>query len=466
MTLVLNLGDRAPASVADFDCYGVLVTGPGIPGEASDGKPEDDALPRTNHCTYPGVASSFVAASAAKTKLEVTIPRGSDRLIQVVGLEDPAGEGCPNTNVAKFLSASRAKSSAATVYGGLYEIGRTVEDIITTNQEIQIDSSYDPAANLRTCVGKTAYPDLVLTPKTLTVPPSGYYQFTATGGVGALTAELVNSSNQLVTGFGSDGILQSSPTTGTYRARIEDTKGNIREAVVEVTLPGGSPIFWFRADFYWALGPGTSYPAAGQVWSNSVPVTADLVPAGGAAFTRSGGPNGHPVLTLGASSEFTYGGLSTLNIGPAHVFVVAAATAPNGGFFCIGRTSNCLDPGGSIFIDLASGLLTGNAFNTATDTTSTAPYPLTPFISELEWTPASEVKLTVDATGTSYDTSVFATTPTAAGFTITSGGTIQIGRTSANFSGQVAEVLVYPSVLTGSNLTSVRTYLKEKYSID
>ena len=127
---VTNSSIQAPGLVSAFDCYSIVVNGPGIPSRNGEGPG------REPYCSYPGVMSDLISGSAPLITLNV--PTGPDRKIQVVGVT--SNVGCP---------AGMDLYEAHEQYGDesfphVLELGHLVTDI-TADTEVTVPNSYTPA---------------------------------------------------------------------------------------------------------------------------------------------------------------------------------------------------------------------------------------------------------------------------------------------------------------------------------
>lgn len=458
----------ASRSGMPFNCYGVLVNGPGIPSlDSRDGRVEDRKA-ETTYCTYPGASSRFVAAeaSAESVSIELQIPRGyEERLIQVVGLE-LEGKACPeNITVASLLLDARGKAASkfAKTYGGLYEVGRATATISGPVTLPAIESDYS-GNNLMTCDGTTEYPDFVLNPTSLTIHPGGKYRFTASGSLmpaGGYTFAVPSiASGVIASGSTTNGNYLAPSSAGTYKALAKDAFANVRSAVVTVPSIPGSRAFWYRGDTFYSYGDG--YAILGtNTWPNAevtIPVLTPGTP--GIVFNQTTGPNGHPALTFAGSAAFS-GPITQGNFTQVTAFVVAKATA-DGGLFCSAVGSCNATPGSLSLVRGPSGLY-AEARNTVTDTTAFATDPGTAFLATVSWTPATSLELTIDAPGSAPQI-VSAVSPTAATFTPT---IMELGTAGSSvFSGDIAEVLIYDRALSAVEKKEATDYLKAKYNLN
>ncbi|HUP58726.1 MAG TPA: LamG domain-containing protein [Bdellovibrionota bacterium] len=123
----------APGSVAGFDCLAVNVMGKGIvpPSGYNPGDFTFDALYAGSSCSYPGI-NAIIPNVMGETKINLRVPTGPRRVIQVAGLveegsticsvsdlDDPGGDG-----------------------GSIYELGRTVVDLYR-DFAVSVPNTYD-----------------------------------------------------------------------------------------------------------------------------------------------------------------------------------------------------------------------------------------------------------------------------------------------------------------------------------
>src|SRR6202022_2732069 len=111
-----------------FNCFAVNVAGDGIPTSSSLYADIEGAT----GCTYPGVTSGLVPASKVDAIIQLSVPSGSERTVQVVGVQST--QGCPpDQKLADVLSAP--------FITGIYEVGRTVTDIFL-DSVVEIRNAY------------------------------------------------------------------------------------------------------------------------------------------------------------------------------------------------------------------------------------------------------------------------------------------------------------------------------------
>lgn len=130
-----------PASATGFDCLAVNIMGPGIDAIASS--PNADTVSEIvagSSCSYPGILSELIPLTNSG-EVTLKLPAGSDRVIQLLGILST-----DNTCTAPIKDhfddiASPLHDSQ---YPGIYEIGRAVADI-NSSQRVTIANAYDAA---------------------------------------------------------------------------------------------------------------------------------------------------------------------------------------------------------------------------------------------------------------------------------------------------------------------------------
>lgn len=124
-----------PETISGFKCIAVNIMGAGIPNTDSD----PDRSPATvlaefgkkNFCSYPGKFSAIIERSSAGNTLTIEdAPVGENRIIEVVGIQVPAGASCPtsvhdNNGEALF-----------------YHLGHKVMNIAAGDNVVSIDNKY------------------------------------------------------------------------------------------------------------------------------------------------------------------------------------------------------------------------------------------------------------------------------------------------------------------------------------
>lgn len=154
---------QMPDGVNGFRCFLLNVMGEGILGNLSSQTEVSQYLTHLaggGFCSYRGVVSSPITQSDVTVRVE--IPRGRTRVIQLLGVSDPAGSYCSG------------QSTDATQIA-LYELARTTVDVFA-DQTIALDSNYnslsDPEKKRRYTQCSTGFSPSSLTyPDALPTPP-------------------------------------------------------------------------------------------------------------------------------------------------------------------------------------------------------------------------------------------------------------------------------------------------------
>lgn len=118
-----HMNGIAAASWNGFSCYAVNVVGPGIADSSQNPKPPmtdfSALIAGTKSCAYRGVVSNTFTFpdSGADVAIDVQVPAGGGRIIQLVGISNSSG--C-NNNFLQTISATTPE---------IYEIGSQVADL-------------------------------------------------------------------------------------------------------------------------------------------------------------------------------------------------------------------------------------------------------------------------------------------------------------------------------------------------
>lgn len=101
-----KIGSLAAMPPNQKACYGVNVSGPGIPSS------------RGNTCSpYTGIVGGFAEPGAV---LETSVPKGRDRKIELLAYLQPVGQNLPCPKLGKSMSATQATSTF--VVGTVYNV--------------------------------------------------------------------------------------------------------------------------------------------------------------------------------------------------------------------------------------------------------------------------------------------------------------------------------------------------------
>jgi hypothetical protein len=143
---------QPPATISGFDCLAINVMGFGIPPTAqtcgctdpnnctcNQGALEAYALLPENlagqtFCAYPGVTSNPIPNTAGTKELDMSVPTGPQRIVEIVGIMDPSNDVC-NTGVP--VGTTNDKGTA-----NYYEIGRDVIDLFAS-QAVTLPDTFD-----------------------------------------------------------------------------------------------------------------------------------------------------------------------------------------------------------------------------------------------------------------------------------------------------------------------------------
>ncbi|MGZ3688595.1 MAG: hypothetical protein ACXWP5_03970 [Bdellovibrionota bacterium] len=136
----------APQTIGGFSCFGINVTAKDIPSTNANYVANYSNDP---DCTFPGVSSALVAAASGGATIQLDVPAGPQRTIQVIGLQSTTST-CPSGLLTDHIFDSTIT--------GAYELGRAVGDI-TTASGVAIKSRFTPD-NLKkpfSCATKQPY---------------------------------------------------------------------------------------------------------------------------------------------------------------------------------------------------------------------------------------------------------------------------------------------------------------------
>lgn len=149
----VNLQDRLstpnqyisfPASLSQFDCFGVNVMGPGLENFSGTYGPTNASYSDPLQCPYKGVTSNV--AGISQSGVDLNVPAGPKRAIQVIGVV--TGSGCPvGANFGDFVDSLRGNNTSGqnSVSTALFhEIGTAVVDLFST-QTVTIQGAYSSA---------------------------------------------------------------------------------------------------------------------------------------------------------------------------------------------------------------------------------------------------------------------------------------------------------------------------------
>ena len=138
----------APASITDMNCLFLNVMGPGIQpaSEISRAVPYvfdyqfNLALQGDPCASYAGILSRFIPVQNGGS-VEVNVPVGVDRLVQVLGMQTTSDFGCPSDNYVDELRR-RGKVELESKVPDLFEVGRTRISTLSGDVSLSINNQY------------------------------------------------------------------------------------------------------------------------------------------------------------------------------------------------------------------------------------------------------------------------------------------------------------------------------------
>jgi hypothetical protein len=189
-----------PATVDAFDCYSVNIYGQGITGTSG----------QSTGCSYPGVTSTL--ATSNQTAVSLTVPSGTQRTIQMIGVA--TGGGCDTTQTLQGMM-NNPKNMQGQNYS-LSLLGSTTTDLFSS-QTINIQNSYSPTAMNQSPFNCGSPPPVPLNPMPLPLVAgiwAGPSNTSAIPGTFASAANTVGGASQL-TPTQISQIVSNTGTVGT-----------------------------------------------------------------------------------------------------------------------------------------------------------------------------------------------------------------------------------------------------------
>jgi hypothetical protein len=143
-TFLAGVTTAPPQYATGFSCYGVNVTGPGIPDTSPN--PHGDPMlefSRTlnlpeRYCAYRGIVTPPLTVSQGAMDASLQVPPGSVRLVQVLGVTDP--QVCSSG----VLGREADDDAAGARY---YELGRSVIRDMFSDQSVNIAVTWPSGVN-------------------------------------------------------------------------------------------------------------------------------------------------------------------------------------------------------------------------------------------------------------------------------------------------------------------------------
>lgn len=138
-----------PEDVSGFTCYGVNVMGFDIParGINMDEVPPFQEILEGSECAYPGETSHLISPSSDSAQvIDVNVPAGPDRVVQVVGIQSEIGcpEGQTFTDIIQEIEQNEQQGGGDidNIFKSIIEIGRAVTDLFS-DTTVNVYNTYD-----------------------------------------------------------------------------------------------------------------------------------------------------------------------------------------------------------------------------------------------------------------------------------------------------------------------------------
>lgn len=320
-----------PSTASEFNCFAVNVVGEGIP--ATDATYLDYSY-YPNYCTYPGASSSIVKASTGSVTLELDVPSGADRTIQVVGMQTSSG-ACPSGQLGSHYADSTVTD--------LYELGRTVTDVFYEGS-VSINSGYDPS-NPKSPWGCREFKYYAYTVNaTSNLVYSNVIDMTTGTLTSATTATVASPTTPVAIAADPKGRFVWVANATTVQAyKIAPTTGVLTASGSALTIGSGNKSLTVEpyGEFVY-LASNTS----NQVFSLSINQTTGVLTSVGpitAGGTRevAADPTGQFVYSLNSTPD-----LFSFNIGATGLLNATGITNPQAPYVGTPPTSMAMDPYG------------------------------------------------------------------------------------------------------------------------
>lgn len=191
-----------PQSMADFTCLGLNVVGSGI-------TPPSNSLSCPSSSSPPGLVGGFISMTEGGT-IDLTVPSGPARTIQLFAISLPAGQACPTFDSLMGLPAATRFSNL----GQFYLVATTTVDVFS-DQTVTLNAQFDPnqvATVFNGCPGWTPPAPAVVS----TVPGTFWKPGTITAGAAIMSS--------IAAGTGPSGQIQAHIILG---APISVAPGNV-----------------------------------------------------------------------------------------------------------------------------------------------------------------------------------------------------------------------------------------------
>lgn len=137
------MGLTPPTSASAFSCYGVNVTGPGIPDTSHNPNGSAQAnfnmtlTQAGNYCSYRGVVTPPLGSTTGAFEAALQVPPGNVRLVQVVGVADPVV--CASGVLDDAGGSTTGNNGSGSRF---FEIGRAVVTDLFADRSVDIAMSW------------------------------------------------------------------------------------------------------------------------------------------------------------------------------------------------------------------------------------------------------------------------------------------------------------------------------------
>ena len=247
----------------EFNCYAVNVMSDDIGKFFADDVIDMAKVRAGASCsTYRGVMSNLVSATTGGT-MEVFVPTGASRVIQVMGMKNITGLSCQDA-MNTYCNNSSSSATCKSAFSYVYEVGRSTVDVFS-DMDVAINKTYDPANpnNIGCSTEYSAYSF-----------DYGANDQIAAGGISAssgFTCAIVSGNSVAASGqikcwgngsYGEMGNGTSTPTnvspsTNAVATGIASATAVVAGGDFACAIDGGAAKCWGNAS-YGALGNGMS----------------------------------------------------------------------------------------------------------------------------------------------------------------------------------------------------------------
>lgn len=314
----------APSVLSGFDCFGVNVTGPGIPDSSTNPQPNiggvfDALMNRTSYCSYRGILAGPVYLGATPQDIAMVVPPGL-RLIQIVGLKERNGSNdCIsefNQGIPRGIGPSGVPAEA-----DVFEVGRAALNLAGADASVAIPIDWVALAQserdfryLKCNDGTTTAPPPPLLHVTTPTVPAGIGSVSSIS-MGAHTC-VVQSGAVMCKGSGNYGQLGSG-TVVTSSSTFVTAVASGASAVAVGTdftcaIVSGTLKCWGHNQ-YGQLGNNTTTDSSSPVAVNIMGTISSVVVGDGHACAISNNPAAGSLWCWGKNTNGQVGDSTTTN---------------------------------------------------------------------------------------------------------------------------------------------------------